>query len=136
MPTNKERNTFYWTICEVSSLLMKFGQFISYYKRQNFVKKINKNCDCVYFPIYLVKCVSCFMLGHLMTPLHLNIWKVKIWFSQEGKELSKWNKKYFSLFHKCSPLHLQKNSKNVAEISFIEAINFFYMTVFSPLTIL
>ena len=24
---------------------MKFGQFMSYYKRKNFVKKFNKNCD-------------------------------------------------------------------------------------------
>ena len=33
--------------------------------------------DWVYFPSYLAKCVSCFMLKHLMTSLHLNIWKVK-----------------------------------------------------------
>ena len=32
------------------------------------------------------------MIGHLMTSLHFNIWKVKIWLSQEQKELSKWNK--------------------------------------------
>ena len=33
--------------------------------------------DWVYFPSYLAKCVSCFMLKHLMTSWHLNIWKVK-----------------------------------------------------------
>ena len=27
------------------SLLMKFGQFMSYYKRKKFVKKLYKNCD-------------------------------------------------------------------------------------------
>ena len=27
------------------SLLMKFGQFMSYYKRKNFIKKFDKNCD-------------------------------------------------------------------------------------------
>ena len=41
------------------------------------------------------------MLRHLMTSWHLNIWKVKIWISLERKELSKWTKKHFSLFHKC-----------------------------------
>ena len=47
------------------------------------------------------------MLKHLMTSWHLNIWKVKIWLSQERKELSKWNKMHFSLFHKCSLLDIQ-----------------------------
>ena len=58
--------------------------------------------DCVYFPSYSVKCVTCFMFGHLMTSWHLNIWKVKIRLSQERKEPSNLDKKYFSLFHKCS----------------------------------
>ena len=31
----KTRNTFYW----------KFGQFISYYKQKNFIKKFKKNCN-------------------------------------------------------------------------------------------
>ena len=56
---------------------------------------------------YSVKCVSCFMLRHLMTSWHLNIWKLKIWLSQKLKELSKWNKKHFSLLHKCSHLDLK-----------------------------
>ena len=63
---------------------------------------------CIYFPSYSVRCVSCFILRHLMTSWHLTIWKVKIWLSQEGNELSKWDKKLFFLFHKCSLLHLQK----------------------------
>ena len=45
--------------------------------------------DCVYFPSYSIKCVSCFMFRHLMTSWHLNIWKIKIWSSQERKELWK-----------------------------------------------
>ena len=32
--------------------------------------------NCVYFSSYSVKCVSCFMLRHLITWWHLNIWKV------------------------------------------------------------
>ena len=43
------------------------------------------------------------MFGHFMTAWHLNTWP-----SQEQKELSKWNKKHFSLFDKHSPLELQK----------------------------
>ena len=49
----------------------------------------------VYFPSYSIKCVSCFMLKHLMMPWHLNIWKFKIWLSQEWQELLKWNKIFF-----------------------------------------
>ena len=50
--------------------------------------------DCVYFP-------SCSLKWHL------NTWKVKIWLSHKRKELSKWNKNHFSLFHKCSLLDIQ-----------------------------
>ena len=63
--------------------------------------------DYVYFPSYSVKCVLCFMLRHLMTSWHFNIWKVKIWLSQERKELLKWNKKHFFLFKKCALLGVQ-----------------------------
>ena len=42
---HKARNTFYWITWEVNSLLMKSGQFMSYYKRKNFIKKFHKNCD-------------------------------------------------------------------------------------------
>ena len=60
---------------------------------------------------YSVKYISCFMLRHFMTPWHLNIWKVKIWLSQEQKELLKWKSQTFYLvsqvfsftsFQKCS----------------------------------
>ena len=61
----------------------------------------------VCFSTYSIKCVLCFMLRHLMMPWYLNIWKFTIWLSQEQKELAKWNKKYFSLFHKCSLLSIQ-----------------------------
>ena len=47
------------------------------------------------------------MLGPFMTSWHLNTWKDKIWLSYERKKLSKWNKKYFFLFHKCPSLDLQ-----------------------------
>ena len=63
---------------------------------------------CVYFPSCSVKCVWCFMLRHLMDTINLNTYlKVKIWLSQERKQLLKWNKEHFSLLHKCSPLDLQ-----------------------------
>ena len=41
MPKHKTRNTFHWKTWEYS-LLMKFGQFMSYYKRKNFIKKFYK----------------------------------------------------------------------------------------------
>ena len=44
MPRHKTRNTFHWVTWEVNSLLIKFGQFISYYKRKKFIKKLYKNC--------------------------------------------------------------------------------------------
>ena len=47
-----------------------------------------------------------------------DIWKVKIWLSQEWKELLKWNKKHLSLFHKCLSLDLQQTSENVADTTF------------------
>ena len=42
----------------------------------------------------------------------MNIWKVKIWLSQERKELLKWNKKKFSLFQKCFLLDIQRWVEN------------------------
>ena len=53
-----------------------------------------------------------------MTSWHLNIWKSKIWLSQERKELSRWNKEHFSLFHKSSLRHTKQTSKNVADATF------------------
>ena len=52
--------------------------------------------DCVYFPSCSVKCISFFMLRHLMTSWNLNIQNPKLWFSWEWKELLQWNKKHFS----------------------------------------
>ena len=48
----------------------------------------------------------------------MNTWKVKIWLSKERKELSRWNKKHSSLFHKCFLLDIKKTSKNVADTTF------------------
>ena len=64
------------------------------------------------------------MLRHLMTSWHLNIWKVEIWLPQEGKELSKWNKKYFPFFHNCSLLDIKQNGKNKADttLKYIDGI--------------
>ena len=36
--------------------------------------------DCAYFPSYSLKCVLCFIVRHLITLWHLNIWKLN--FSQ------------------------------------------------------
>ena len=45
MPKIKTRNTFYSVTWEVNnSLLMKLCQFMSYYKRKKFIKKLYKNC--------------------------------------------------------------------------------------------
>ena len=71
-----------------------------------------------YFPSYSIICVSRFMPRHLMTSWHLNVCKIKIWLSQERKELSKWNKNYFSLFYRCSLLDIQNTSKKVADTTF------------------
>ena len=59
------------------------------------------------------------MLRDLMTSWHLNIWKIKVWLSQEQKELSTWNKKHFSLFSQFLSFRLTKQtSKNVADTTF------------------
>ena len=39
------RNTFYQIICDLNSLLLKFGQFVSYCKGKHFIKKFYKNCN-------------------------------------------------------------------------------------------
>ena len=47
------------------------------------------------------------------------LFEYKIWLSQKQKELPKWNKKHFTLCHKCSLLDLTKqNSKNAAYKTF------------------
>ena len=73
--------------------------------------------DCVYFPSYSVKCISYFMLRHLMTSQNLKMCNFKIWFSREQKELFKWNKKHFSYFDNYSRLDLQ-TSTSVVDTTF------------------
>ena len=62
------------------------------------------------------------MLRHLMTSWLLNIWKFKIWLSQEWKTLWKCNKKYFSLFHKFSLLHIQNKLVKMYQTQPLKAI--------------
>ena len=46
MPKHKTRNTFYkYNFKSEHSLLMKFGQFMSHYKRKNLIQKFCKNCS-------------------------------------------------------------------------------------------
>ena len=42
MPKDKTKNTFYYITWEVNSLLMKCGQFVAYFERNNFIKKFYK----------------------------------------------------------------------------------------------
>ena len=44
MPKHKARNTFYWITWEINTLIITFGQFVSYYKKK-FIKRFYKNCD-------------------------------------------------------------------------------------------
>ena len=54
-----------------------------------------------------------------MTSWHLNIWKFKIWLSQERNELSKWNKKTFFLVSQVLSFRQTiQTSKNVADTTF------------------
>ena len=48
----------------------------------------------------------------------MNTWKIKVWLSQKWKELSKWNKKHFSLFHKCSLLDIQSKQAKCSRHNF------------------
>ena len=43
MPKHKTRNTK--NLGSKHNLLVKFGQFMPYYKRKRFIKKLYKNCD-------------------------------------------------------------------------------------------
>ena len=77
----------------------------------NFVK-LHKLAKFYYQTVFAsqiipLKYVLWFMFGYLIMSWHLNIWKVKIWLSQEWEKLSKWNKKKISLFHKCPHSDLQ-----------------------------
>ena len=107
-------HSFLWRIIwklkgpRTSSQASFFIQFFD--KKFSFVilhKLAKFHYKTVYFPSYSIKRVSYFMHRHLMTSWHLNIWKIKIWLSQEWKELSKWNEKHLSLFHKFSLLDMQ-----------------------------
>ena len=68
MPKQKHRNTFHWISWEVKhSLLMKFGLFMSHYKRKNFIKKFYKNCNLKTSsrPFYVCKELSTTSIGKL-----------------------------------------------------------------------
>ena len=78
--------------------------------------------DCVCFPSCSVKYALCFIIRYLMTSWHVNIWKVKIWLSQEQKELSKWKRKVFLFSKVLSSKHTKQTSKNVVEINTQEII--------------
>ena len=54
---------------------------------------------------YYTRYIKCFQ--KIADASFKDTWKVKIWLSKEYKELSKWNKKDFSLFHKCFLLDIQ-----------------------------
>ena len=55
----------------------------------------------------------------------MNIWKVKIWLSQEKSFCSE-IKKHFPLFHKCSPLDLQNRlAKKVVQTTFHNFLKYF-----------
>ena len=101
--------------------LISRSQFLKNFSMKIFLLwYINSLLDCVYFASYSVKYVSCFMYRYLMTSWHLNIWKVKTWLSQERKELSRWNKKHFSLFRFSLSFRFRKQAiKNVADTTFI-----------------
>ena len=87
-----------------------------YSKRHNLLKKFYEKCclKASFRPFCVCKKLSTTSIGKWL----LNIWKLKIWLSQEWKELSKWNKKYLSLFHECSFGHTKQTSKNVVDTTF------------------
>ena len=96
-------------------------------KKFSFViwQKLTKfHYHAVYFWSYSVKYVLCFILRYLMTSWYLNTWKVKIWLSQERKELLNWNKKTFFLVSQVLCFrHTKQTSKNVANATFKDPQN-------------
>ena len=42
MPKHKAGNTFYWITWEINTLIIKFGQFVSYYKKKSHEKILQK----------------------------------------------------------------------------------------------
>ena len=89
----------------VELVLHFFDKKFSFIIWHNLAKFHNLNRLCLLLKCS-VKCVSCFMLTHLMTSRHLNIWKVKIDYLKEGKNFPSEIKKHFSLFLKCSLLDI------------------------------
>ena len=45
MSKHKTRKLFYWITWKINNLLMKFGQFMSYYKVKKIIQKFYKNCN-------------------------------------------------------------------------------------------
>ena len=65
-----------------------------------------------------------------MASWQLNIWKVKIWLSQEQKEFSKLNKKNFLLLKALYFRHTKETSKNVAETAFKACVRYLFIISF------
>ena len=98
--------------------------FVIWHKLVKFYKQT------AYFPCFLVTCISCFMLRHLIS-WNLNFWNSKIWFSWERKECLKWKKKTFFLVSQVLSFRLEKDtSKNIAQTTFIDWTLFAYKNLF------
>ena len=73
-----------------------------------------------------------------MTSWNLNIWKAKIWLSQEQKELLKLNKKDFLVLKALYFRQTKQTSKNIANTTFKSCVryflfSFFFFTKWQPL---
>ena len=55
---------------------------------------------------------------------------LEIWLSQERKELSKWNKKYFPCFTVLSFRHKKQSGKNVADTTFKGCVRYIFASFF------
>ena len=117
--SKQKKKTFYWITWEVNTVCYWNLASLHYVTKWKILSK-NWDVKTSFRPFcYSVKFVLCFMFGIWWRH---DIWisgKLK-WLSQERKERSKWNKKHFSLFHKCSAsLRLEKQTnKNVAVTTF------------------
>ena len=98
IPKHNIRNTFNWITWEVYTVWSwNLVAYVIFQKKKkvlfcniSYVSQISLP-DCHYSSSYSVKCVSSFMLRYLVRWWDFKIWKVKIWLSQDQKELSKWN---------------------------------------------
>ena len=81
--------------------LIKKNYFVMLHKLANFITRM-----CLR-PKFFNKMCFVFHAQAFDDAWHLNIWKVKIWLSQEQRELLRWNKTHFSLSHNCSLLDMQ-----------------------------